>query len=86
MTRLPVLSDDLRPPVLSTCQGCHFDALQGISGADSILSFSRARFPLPDRLLPVLTTTTPEQESQLTISWKQAQPSWQQLLAWWSKS
>jgi len=31
----------------------------------------------------VLTTTTPEQESQVTIAWKQAQPSWQQLLALW---
>jgi hypothetical protein len=83
--QFPVLTDDLRPPVLSTCQGCHFDGLQGISGADSILSFSRARFPLPDRQLPVLAITTPDQETQTTIAWKMAQTSWQQLLALWSK-
>jgi hypothetical protein len=41
-------------PIPGLCSGCHVEAYQEIQGAQSILSYSRARFPLPDGKHPVL--------------------------------
>jgi len=65
------------------CKACHLDAGQGIGGITSILSFSRARFPLPDGQNPVLTVTTPAQETGKVMDWKVRQPSWENFLALW---
>lgn len=65
------------------CEACHLDAGQGIGGITSILSFSRARFPLPDGQRPVLTATTPAQEAGTVMDWKVQQPSWENFLALW---
>jgi hypothetical protein len=77
------VTDARQERVLATCPGCHEERLGGIIGATSILSYSRARFPLPGGQLPMLTTTTPDQESRVTIEWKLEQTSWQQLLGLW---
>ena len=82
LTAPDIPDDDLRPRVLATCAGCHEND-PGLAGATSILSYSRIRFPLPGGQPPVLTITTPDDEMRATIAWKQAQDSWQQLLALW---
>jgi hypothetical protein len=70
-------------PIPGICKGCHIDEGMSILGVTSILSHSRARFPLPGGEQPVLAATTPEQEAQAIIAWKTGQESWQKLQALW---
>jgi hypothetical protein len=70
-------------PIPELCFGCHVDEYQGIQGSQSILSFSRARFPLPDRKQPVLFETTPELEARNVTTWKLQHQTWQTLEALW---
>jgi hypothetical protein len=65
------------------CKGCHIDEGMSILGVTSILSYSRARFPLPDGGQPVLAAATPEQEAQALVAWKTGQESWQKLQTLW---
>lgn len=65
------------------CIGCHSEIRQGIDGVTSILSYSRARFPLPDEERPILIATTPEDEAKAVITWKSEQESWQWLRKLW---
>jgi hypothetical protein len=76
------VTDDRQEPVLVSCPGCHEDK-PVIIGANSILSYSRARFPLPGGQMPMLSQTTPDRESETTIEWKTVQTQWQQLRAFW---
>ncbi len=71
---------------LRTCTACHIEQVLGITGAKSILSYSRQRFPLPDQQQPVLMETTPGLEAQAVISWKLKQGNWQALQALWHES
>ena len=75
--------DVLHSPVLAGCPGCHAGDGQAIEGTTSILSYSRARFPLPGAQKPVLIQTKPDRESETTIDWKMGQTDWQQLRALW---
>lgn len=65
------------------CFSCHIEEYQGIQGAQSILSYSRARFPLPDEQRPVLFETTPELEAGTVIAWKLHHQTWQVLKTLW---
>lgn len=65
------------------CMGCHIDDGQGIWGIKSILSYSRARFPLEQNAQPTLVQTTPEQEAGTIIAWKMQQANWQRLQVVW---
>ena len=68
----------------SSHEGYHlYDEGIGILDVTSILSYSRARFPLPDGEQPVLAAATPEQEAQAIIAWKTGQESWQKLQTLW---
>jgi len=65
------------------CDGCHIDDGQGINGINSILSYSRKRFPLPNDQRPILVETTPDLEAQAVINWKQKHQTWQVLETLW---
>lgn len=65
------------------CMGCHIDDGQGIWGIKSILSYSRARFPLEQNAQSTLVQTTPEQEAGTIIAWKMQQANWQRLQVVW---
>lgn len=80
-----VMEDGARLHVVpATCKGCHDDEGIGIRGAQSILSYSRARFPLPDEVLTVLSATTPEREAQLVVAWKHDHRAWWDLKRHWN--
>ncbi len=65
------------------CRACHIDDGLGIGGVTSILSYSRARFPLPNGVRPILGATTPAHEADAVITWKTQQESWQRLKRLW---
>ncbi|HRQ41577.1 MAG TPA: hypothetical protein PLD25_26965 [Chloroflexota bacterium] len=71
---------------IDVCAGCHTDAGLGIMGIKSILSYSRARFPLPNGQRPILSVTTPEYEVEAVITWKTQQESWQRLQGLWNET
>jgi len=58
------------------CTGCHGGQ---VYGAQSIISYSRARFPLPDGKRPILSETTPEIEAQTIVAWKLNHQAWKSL-------
>lgn len=62
------------------CTACHGGE---VYGTQSIISYSRARFPLPDQKRPVLSETTPEVEAQTSIAWKLNHPTWKSLQTGW---
>lgn len=68
------------------CQGCHIDTHQGIVGINSILSYSRKRFLLPDNQKPVLIETTPESEAENVIAWKLMDRTWRELGFLWQQA
>lgn len=61
------------------CPACHLGA--GIT--ESLLSYSRQRFPLPDQQLSILVETTPAREAETVITWKQNHRTWQVLEGLW---
>lgn len=63
------------------CPACHLGA--GIT--ESLLSYSRQRFPLPDQQLSILVETTPVREAETVIAWKQNHRTWQVLEGVWSQ-
>lgn len=66
-----------RPVTLQTCRSCHLG--NGANGVQTILSYSRFRFDLPNQQKVALEMTTPENEAKLVIDWKMKQRSWQEL-------
>lgn len=71
---------------MSTCAACHVEPPQGIVGVNTILSYSRRRFPLPaGPVQPTLSETTIAQETQATVAWKREQSSWKVLQGMWRK-
>ena len=69
------------PEIPQLCTSCHLDGGLGIHGIQSILSYSRARFPIPDGERPILSESAPERDAQLVIDWKVKHLSWQELQA-----
>jgi hypothetical protein len=66
-------------PILRSCAGCH-DA----PGIHSLLTYSRGPWPLGDgSYLPRLYPSSPRDEEQGTIEWKQQQGSWRRLATSW---
>jgi hypothetical protein len=61
---------------LAQCAGCHVDRGLGISGARSILSLSRERFPLPEGTNEAPRPTSWAHEASLVIETKQQHASW----------
>ena len=65
------------------CKGCHFEdpPLPNPGNIQSILSYSRNNFPLPDNQRPVLISTTWANETQTVIEWKYGHDTWRALEA-----
>ncbi len=63
------------------CQVCHLR-----EDTNTIISYSRDRFPLLSGELPVLLQTEAKTEAGLVIAWKQSQPNWQILQKFWSSN
>jgi hypothetical protein len=61
------------------CIACHGED----NDIQSILSYSRSRFSLPDQTQPVLLPITLESESQTIIEWKHKHQTWQLLKSFW---
>jgi len=75
--------EEARTPNL--CRGCHIDDGQGINGINSILSYSRKRFSLPNDQRPILVETTPELEAKTVIAWKLMDRTWEALSILWQQ-
>ena len=76
---------ELQATIPDICKACHSeDPLSSNSGnTQTILSYSRFRFPLPDNQKPILFATTWDNEAQIVIEWKIKHNTWQSLEALW---
>ena len=70
------------------CKACHLEhpPLPNHANAQSIISYSRQPFPLSNGARPILFTTTPVNEAQTVIEWKQAHATWKALEALWQQT
>ena len=76
---------ELQATIPIICKACH-SADPPISNSDNlqtILSYSRFRFPLPDNQQPVLFATTWEDEAKVVTKWKINHHTWGSLKALW---
>lgn len=75
----------LQATIPDICKSCHLNIPGVVDSGDmqdllqTILSYSRAVFPLPDNQRPVLLATTWTDEAQTVIQWKMDHPTWQAL-------
>lgn len=76
---------ELRATIPDICEACHSeDPLIPNSGnTQTILSYSRFRFPLPDNQKPILSATTWDNEGRNVIEWKIKHNTWGSLEALW---
>ena len=82
--RIPDLSKATIPQI---CKGCHFEnpPLPNPSNTQSIISYSRYPFSLPDNGKPILFATTLADEAQTVIEWKLNHKTWKSLEASWNQ-
>jgi hypothetical protein len=79
---------DLRAAIPGMCKACHFEypPIPNSGNTNSIISYSRQPFSLPDETQPVLSPTTSEQEAQTVIKWKHNHETWKSLEALWHQT
>lgn len=79
---------DLRAAIPDICKACHFlDSSDPDTGnTQTIISYSRRPFPLPDNARPILFATSLDNESQTVIEWKQAHATWKALETLWQQT
>ena len=70
---------------LRRCAACHVDRLAGITGAASILTISRERFPLPAGQSASVRPSSIEEASSQTIAWKRTHPSLTRIQELWGQ-
>ena len=82
---------ELQATVPGICKACHLN-IPGVldsgnmqSLVQTILSYSRINFPLPNNERAVLIPTSWENETQLVIAWKHKHDSWQTLQMLWNQ-
>ncbi len=63
---------ELRATIPDICQACHseYPPIFNSGNTQSILSYSRQKFPLADNEEPILSPTTWAEEAQVVITWK----------------
>ncbi len=68
------------------CKACHFEnpPLPNPANIQSILSYSRTNFPLPNNARPILVATTWTDEAEIVINWKTNHITWKSLRALWN--
>jgi len=74
---------ELRATIPEICKACHFPNSGNIQ---SIISYSRYPFSLPDNAKPILFATTLTDEAQTVIEWKMNHGTWKSLKALWDQS
>ena len=77
----------LQAAIPDICKGCHLNigAVVDRGVIASIISYSRANFPLPDKQKPVLLATTWDDEAQKVLQWKINNPTWKSLRDLWNQ-
>jgi hypothetical protein len=77
----------LKVTIPEICRGCHFEnpPLPNPGNTQSILSYSRYPFPLPDKSKPILFATTVANETQTVIQWKLNHDTWKSLVDLWKQ-
>jgi len=78
----------LKATIPQICKGCHFESppLPNPSNTQSIISYSRDPFPLPEREKPILFAVTSEAEAQTVIQWKLNHETWKSLEELWTQN
>lgn len=72
----------LQASIPEICKACHFADRPIIQ---TIISYSRYPFSLPDNSRPVLFATTLENESRTVAEWKQDHETWRSLASRWER-
>jgi hypothetical protein len=82
---------ELQAPIPDICKACHFN-IPGVldsgnmqSLLQTILSYSRVNFPLPNNQRPILFATTWADEAQTVMIWKLNHHTWQSLKNLWKQ-
>ncbi|HLO15414.1 MAG TPA: hypothetical protein VK206_11325 [Anaerolineales bacterium] len=77
----------LQATIPDICRGCHLlaGAVVDRGNIASILSYSRASFPLPDNQKPVLLATNWESEAGNVKNWKMNNMTWKSLKSLWNQ-
>jgi len=83
-----VLDLSKKATIPQICKGCHFEnpPLPNPGNTQSIISYSRDPFSLPDNEKPILFATTPAAEAQNVIRWKLDHETWKSLEALWDSA
>lgn len=79
---------ELRATIPEICKGCHFEnpPLPNPGNTQSIISYARFNFPLPDYEQPILLATTWADEAQTVIEWKLDHETWRSLETFWNQA
>lgn len=72
----------LQASIPEICKACHSADRPVIQ---TIISYSRHPFSLPDNSRPVLSATTVENESRAVVEWKQDHETWRSLASRWEQ-
>ena len=78
----------LKSTIPEICKACHFEypPIPNSGNTQSIISYSRKPFALPDHQRPSLFATTLDNEAQTVIDWKLNHETWQSLEALWNQA
>jgi hypothetical protein len=82
---------ELQAKIPAICKSCHLNIPGVLDSGDmrdllqTIVSYSRAIFPLPDNQKPVLFATNWADEAQTVINWKVDHLTWKSLKAFWNQ-
>ena len=79
---------ELRATIPDICKACHseYPPILNSGNTQSILSYSRQKFPLPDHRRPTIFPTTWAEEAQTVIQWKLNHETWESLEALWDQT
>ena len=79
---------ELQAAIPKICSACHFEypPILNSGNTQSIISYSRQPFSLPENEQPILFPTTLEEEAQTVIGWKHRHATWKSLKALWDQA
>jgi hypothetical protein len=79
---------ELQALIPDICQACHseYPPIFNSGNTQSILSYSRQKFPLADYEEPILSPTTWTEEAQTVIRWKLEHETWKSFETLWDQT
>jgi hypothetical protein len=79
---------ELRATIPDICQACHseYPPIFNSGNTQSILSYSRQKFPLADNEEPILSPRTWGEEAQFVITWKLQHATWKSFKTLWDQA